>query len=245
MGERQRRYKRFKVDVMEINGTMMFANEVEILDISIGGLSIRADRRLNMGTEYSLKIMDKNNVIQLKAQVMWSRLSGTKKKPGGEIVPLYTAGMRFSGLAGEGITELTKFIAERQEGSHEEVDVHCLSGLRFHIRFDIGATEKAVLKHMEGYQVKKISLGGMLIQSAHEIGVDERLPMELSLPGDEAIVFSGRVASCLVANREEPLLYDVGIDFADMEESDRERLAAFLGTLSRGEEGGEGVCEQG
>ena len=51
-----RRYKRFSVDIFGINGKMMFANEVEIQDISIGGISIRVDRRLNMGSEYTLKV---------------------------------------------------------------------------------------------------------------------------------------------------------------------------------------------
>ena len=236
MKNNKRRYKRFKVGVLEINGMMMFANEVEILDLSVGGVSLRADRRLNMGAEYSLKIGDKTNVIPLKARVVWSLLSGTKKSAAGGTVPMYTAGMRFCDLSGETMAELTQFITDHRNEPFEN-DVHGLSGLRLNIRFSINAKEKAVLNYAEGYRVKKISLGGMLIESAHAVGAEERLSMELSLPGNAAIVFWGRVASCLLSSSEEPLRYDVGIEFLDLNEAHREILDAFISTLPESDEG--------
>lgn len=219
---------------MEINGMMMFANEVEILDISIGGISVRADRRMNMGNEYSLKIRDKASVIPLKGTVVWSLLSGTKKSPDGDAFPLYTAGMRFSGLSSERVAELTRFIAEHRPEICDD-DMHCLSGLRFNIRYNINAKETAVLNYPESYRVKKISLGGMLIESIHELEIEKRLPMELALPGDAVITFGGRVASCFLSGPEEPL-YDIGIEFVDMPDSDRERLAEFISALSETDE---------
>jgi len=217
---------------MEINGMMMFANEVEILDISIGGISLRADRRMNIGAEYSLKIRDKASVIPLKGTVVWALLSGTRKTPDRGTVPLYTAGMSFSNLSSERIGELTRFIAEHRQEHHEDDDMHCLSGLRFNIRYNINAGETALLNYPEGFRVKKISLGGMLIESAHEIEVEKRLPMELSLPGDTLITFWGRVASCLPTDREEQRLYATGIEFVDISGSERARLAEFISMLA-------------
>jgi len=231
-----RRYKRFKVDVMEINGMMMFANEVEILDISIGGISLRADRRMNIGSEYSLKLRDKSSVIPLKGTVVWSVLSGTGKGLDGGTVPLYTAGMRFQDLSSEKIGELTRFIAGHRHEQHGDDDMHCLSGLRFNIRYNIDAKEKAVLSYPESYQVRKISLGGMLIESTREMEVEKRLPMELTLPRNVPISFEGRVASCLPAKQEEPKLYAIGIEFVDIAESDRAMLAEFIATLDETDE---------
>lgn len=216
---------------MEINGMMMFANEVEILDMSIGGISLRADRRMNIGTEYSLKIRDKASVIPLKAAVVWSLLSGMKKDPEGRAVPLYTAGMRFTDLSPDRIAELARFIAEHRQDHHTADDMHCVSGLRFNIRYQVDAKEKAVLSFPESCRVKKISLGGMLIESTHEMEAEKRLPMELSLPKNAPISVQGRVASCLLTKEEEPRLYDVGIEFVDISISDRARLADFINLL--------------
>jgi len=44
-----RRYKRFRLDFVEISGQLTFASEVSVLDLSMGGVSLRADRRLNIG----------------------------------------------------------------------------------------------------------------------------------------------------------------------------------------------------
>ncbi len=226
---------------MQINGMMMFANEVEILDISIGGISLRADRRMNIGSEYSLKIRDESSVIPLKGTVVWSLLSGTKKGLDGAVTPLYTAGMCFQDLSSERIGELTRFIAAHRYERRGEEDMHCLSGLRFNIRYNIEAKEKAVLSYPESYRVKKISLGGMLIESTNEIEVEKRLPMELTLPKDITISFQGRVASCLVASREEPELYALGIEFVDISEKDRAILTDFIATL---DDTGEGQASQ-
>ncbi len=69
--QEKRHYERFIVDVMEINSKLIFANEVEILDISLGGVSVRVDRRLNIGNEYTLKIEDKSKAIFLSGAVVW------------------------------------------------------------------------------------------------------------------------------------------------------------------------------
>ena len=82
-----RGYKRFSVDILGINGKMMFAKEVEIQDISIGGISIRVDRRLNMGSEYTLKVANGKKTIALKGSVVWARISGTRKGKKDEVIP--------------------------------------------------------------------------------------------------------------------------------------------------------------
>ena len=221
---------------MEINGTMMFANEVEILDISVGGISLRADRRMNLGAEYSLKVRDKASVIPLTGTVVWCLLSGTRQSEDGDTVPLYTAGMSFSRLSGKRIGELTRFIAEHRQGHRGDDDMHSLSGLRFNIRYAINTGETALLNYPESFRVKKISLGGMLIECANEIEVEKRLPMELSLPGDALITFGGRVASCLPAGYEDRRLFAIGIEFVDIAESERASLAEFISMLTETDE---------
>ena len=79
---KKRRYKRFTVDLMGIRGTVLFANEVEIIDLSLGGISIKTDRRLGISNVYSLKISDKGRVLPMKGRVVWSVLIKAIKKSG-------------------------------------------------------------------------------------------------------------------------------------------------------------------
>ena len=144
-GQEKRRYERFTVDVMEISSKMIFANEVEVLDISLGGVSVKADRRLNIGNEYMLKIGDRSRTFSLSGSVVWSLLSEMRKGPEGEMIPIYTAGMKFSGVSSEIVTELTRFIEGHKGDFFQENDVHGLSGLRLNIRFSITTSEKVVL----------------------------------------------------------------------------------------------------
>ncbi|MCL5023563.1 MAG: PilZ domain-containing protein [Nitrospirae bacterium] len=237
MGSEKRRYKRFKVDVMEINGTMLFANEVEILDLSLGGVALKADRRLNIGNEYEIKIRDKTGVIPVRAAVVWSLLSGTRKRPDGESIPIYSAGMRFTNLSGDKITELKTFMELHRREEQAEDDVHELSGLRFNVRFALDAAEKALIDYPETYGVKKIGIGGMLIESTREIAAETRLPMELSLSSGAVLRFEGRVASCLPRGDFEPKTYDIGIEFMGMPEGDRTQLREFIRRLTTYDEG--------
>ncbi len=82
----KRRHKRFTVNVLEVNGNMMFATEVKVIDISIGGISLKANRRLNIGSDYALKLDGKNRVIALKGAVVWSSLRESKAGPDGNQV---------------------------------------------------------------------------------------------------------------------------------------------------------------
>lgn len=219
--QEKRRHKRYGVNELDISGKMMFATEVKILDISIGGVSLKADRRLNIGSEYTLKLEDKDRVTTVRGVVVWSSISGTREGPKGDMIPVYTAGMKFTNILNERITELINFIEDHQKDKHKE---HRLSGLRFHI----DAPEKAILNFPENYRVKKVSLGGMLIESRQLLNIDSRYPMEIFLPEDTPIRFSGRVASCLLISGDGPAQYDIGIQFIEMSEKDRERFREFI-----------------
>src|SRR5512135_988715 len=150
-----RRYKRFSVDVLGINGKMMFASEVEIHDISVGGISLRVDKRLNMGSEYTVKIGNDSKTIALKGTVVWSMISGTKKGARDEVVPIYSAGMKFVTMSSDKTKELTSFLEGQTNFSHEAV--HKSSGLRCSMRFLIPSPlKKAVINIRESYAVKKL-----------------------------------------------------------------------------------------
>jgi c-di-GMP-binding flagellar brake protein YcgR len=233
--DNRRRFKRFTLKVLEIHGRMIAATEVKVEDISIGGIRLRANRRLDIGTEYVLKLEDKNKVISLKGAVVWSSLSDAKGGSHGEMVPIYTAGLRFTNISAEKITQLLDFIEE-----HKKEEVYVMGSSRLNVRFHISDPEKASLNYPASYKVKKISLGGMLIESAQALEVESRVPMELSLQDDKPIKFVGRIASCHVVEYSDPKPYNIGIEFLDLTQKDNEMLATFVEYCAAIEEGNEG-----
>jgi hypothetical protein len=129
MGRERRKYTRFTVDITGISGTMMPAKEVEIVDLSIGGISIKTDRRLSIGSAYALEIRDKERVLSLKGMVVSSFLSESRKSPEGGAVPIYAAGMKFIEITGEKTAELAEFIEKYRNEISQPSDISGLNGL--------------------------------------------------------------------------------------------------------------------
>jgi len=101
-----RRYERFPVDNDEMNSSMALAEHVQVLDISEGGISLKADIRLNIGRQYSLTIETKRNASTVKGIIVWSSLIENKEDAKGNIVPIYKAGLQFTNVSREAINEI-------------------------------------------------------------------------------------------------------------------------------------------
>ena len=216
----KRRYRRFIVEGMDIHGKIMFSSRVDVLNVSLGGISIITDKRLNIGSEYSLKLEDKEFDISLKGIVIWSEISGSRKGVHGEVTPLYKAGMKFEDILSEKVAKLIDFIE-----SHTPNKEHRLTG----VRFNVEAPENAILHYPHSYSVKKISLSGMLIETIEKLPIERAFPMELILPEEpESIKFLGRVASVHDVKDQSPMRYEIGIEFLNMSDRDKDRLKQFL-----------------
>lgn len=216
--DEQRHHKRFSVE--GIHGNMLFVSDIHILNVSLGGAAIETSRRLRMGAEYTLTLNDKGRSVSLKGIVVWSVLKEGKKAAHGEVIPIYRAGIEFRTTVSEKLEELIIFI-----DGHKKAEEGRLKGLRFKIH----APEKAVLDYIYSYTVKKLSLGGMLIESSDKFQLNETYPMEIYLH-DKAIRFSGRIAHCQQAEGL-PIHYDIGIEFTEMTESDKTSLKEFIKSI--------------
>lgn len=215
MSKDNRRHKRFVVDGVE--SRMVFASETRILNLSISGAAIETDRRLNPGSEYTLKLEKGGASITLKGTIAWSVLSGTKKTLKGEMAPVYRAGMKFLDVMNEKTAQIIGFIE-----SHKSVDESRLGG----IRFNIEPAHEAKLDFP--YSVSRLSLGGMQIESAECLSVEDTFQMEI-FPGEEkAVRFTGRIVHC---NARDDGKYDVGIEFLHMDDESRRRLMEYVQSL--------------
>ncbi|OGW37257.1 MAG: hypothetical protein A2Y97_02070 [Nitrospirae bacterium RBG_13_39_12] len=222
----RRRYKRFKVDLMEINSRLVLARNVKIINISIGGISLKVDRILNIGSEHTLRIEGKGKALNINCIVIWACLTESTEDSKGNIIPIYTAGMKFRNVSDEKIIEIADFIENLK--INKMVDIKSSSGQRLHIRAQIEAPESAVLNYHEIHKVKKLSLGGMLIESKYAVEVDSEFPMKIFFSEEKSVNCMGRIASCFLIKNEEPELYDIGVEFLDMSQQDREILNGFI-----------------
>ena len=233
--EDRRRHKRFRVDIMDIHGKILFASNITILNISIGGILLKADRRLNIGRDYILKLESKGHYLTLKGKIVRSTLSDSQRDSHGDIVPIYTSGLQFIDLSTEKVNEIATFIQahviDYESVEENLLDVYKLSGLRLYVRFHIENPEKSTIHFHDSYTVKKISLSGMLIESGEELDKEENIPMELSIPGAQTISLTGRVVSCKVILNTHPEVYEIGLEFVDISDEDRAVIIHFLNTL--------------
>jgi len=235
--QERRRYKRFSIDIMEISGKMVLATYIKILDISIGGVSFKADRRLNIGREYTLKIEGKGKPLTVKGTIMRAMLTESMKDSRGNMVPVYTAGMKFMEVSEQQIKEIAVFIEKNLKDVYKDADLYSPSGRRQYLRVYIESPERSLLKFHESYWVKNISIGGMLIESEFPQEIESILPLEVYFTEDQSMKVSGRVVSCSRVQGKESVCYDIGMEFIDMSENARKTLHKFILSLDQQETG--------
>ncbi len=219
MGEERRLHKRFVVEGIE--GTLMFATDVEILNISINGVALKANRRLEIGREYTLKLEYLEKSVSMNGIVIWSVLSELGRGQHEERVPIYKAGMKFTNVISEKMAGLLDFIEENK----------VIPDNRLTIRFDVKSPDRARLNGPHNYTVKKVSHGGMLIVTDMPFNVEERFPMEIYIRDDRSVRVLGRVASCMEITEDIPKHYDIGIEFLEISHEDRARFDEFIESL--------------
>jgi len=224
-----RRYERFAVEDMALHAKTLFATEVELLDVSMTGACIVAKKSLKIGDQHLLRLQNEGTALTLQGVVVWVTLSGSVKNAREEAVPVCRAGVTFKNVSSDKLVKLKDFMRTFGVPDGEKVrDEYPPTALRFRIK----ANESAVLYYYKSSPVKKISLGGMLMEGYNGIKLEWRAPMALFLPnGNAPVKFRGRVASCIEIPGRRSKHYDIGVEFLDMPEDDRSRLSEFLHLL--------------
>jgi Tfp pilus assembly protein PilZ len=227
----ERQHKRYKVDSEKISCKMVLAKHVSILNISIGGLAIKTDKKLSLGSQYRLTINGQSTTFTVKGKMVWSFLTETLKDTLGNVIPIYTSGIQFVDLSDKKIREISAFIKAHCKGEEEKVEAYKKTGIRLYVRFDSVEENEAKVFFHEKYKIKNISLGGMLIESEHALEVEKSIQMELFLSGDEHINLTGRVASCIVITGEKQKIYDIRIEFISISEDNVKKLDTIIQLL--------------
>ena len=207
---------------------MTFASEVSILDIGLGGVALRADKRLNIGGRYLLKLEVNKSLVSVNCEVAWARMTGTKKT-GSEVVPIYTAGMKFVGVSPEHMLQLRSFVeAIGDQGRAREDE-------RRQVREVPG----------QGARDRAPELPGRLRRPHHQPerhAHRERRAGGRRQPDPDGPVAPGWPAHRLrrpdrvlpAEGRGRPGTLHIGIEFIELTDPGQEALAAFIASLSAG-----------
>jgi hypothetical protein len=224
----KRRYPRFLVEGMDIRSKMIFTEQVQISNMSVGGACIITRMPLNTGNNVLIRINRDKIRRSLLGTVIWESRSGGISSRKGMSLPIYRAGIQFKGVTPEILVQLKDYM--RISGIPEEkpyVETYRPNALRYVVT----KGEGAILNYPATYTVKKISLGGMLVETNCKLEVDQKYPMALVLPGEGSPVkFNGRIASQLTIPEMESG-FDTGIEFCNLTEHENTRLKRFITSL--------------
>jgi len=105
----KRRFKRLNIKNLNIKGEMANAHYIKILDISLGGLLIETDKKLNIGEEYILQMEYEAKQWLIRGYIVRSTLKKWKQDDQGNTIPIYSIGMKLTSAVNE-IQELLNFI---------------------------------------------------------------------------------------------------------------------------------------
>ena len=220
--QNMRRHKRYRLDMIEVNGQLNLSAKVDILDISLSGIALKVDKRLDIGKEYLLKLREGGKALEVKRIVARAELSGIEQRGSGS-VSIYTTGLTFKEGSTARISDFLKPIA-RHNDSKEPDTADGRPDVRFHIEGPLDM----VLSYPAEFTVKTISLSGMLIRAEHSLEVESKVPMTLSLQAGNAVTFTGRIAVCQRNDETEGKRYDLGVEFAGLTDPNIAMLKNFI-----------------
>jgi len=223
----KRRFKRYVVEGMEIEAKMVFAEIVELFNVSTGGACIITTKTVKPGDNIVLRITDESMNRPLKCTIIWEQEAEEDLKA--RLGIFHKAGVQFRGVTPDTLIQLKDYMRGSGVPDDKKLDdAYKPSALRFKVQ----KNEKAVMSYPMNYPVKKLSLGGMLVESDREFQVEQRYPMAIFLPDDNhPIKFQGRIASQIPVRNDQMINYDVGIEFLNLAAHDKSRLNKFLALL--------------
>ncbi len=215
--QNKRKHERFKLDVVDLNSRMSIVGRVEIIDMSLGGVALKADRKLNIGKEYLLMLGHEDVNVNIKGTVVRSELSGIEQRADGEQVTVYSAGIVFGdGAAGK----VREFVESVDGGKLDRPSDQ--AGWRYRdIHFSITTPDEKVLSLPAQFNIKEISQSGLIIRTDQQLHKDSMVLMELSIKAGEPVSFVGKVVSCRIAKSTEHPGHDIGVEFSELTDQDR------------------------
>lgn len=224
--EKSRRHTRYSIEGMDVHAHMLFSDEVQLDNLSVNGACVHAMTDLHVGCKYLIRISDKQSSLYVGGALVWKN---KLISPEGTSLGC-KAGLRFLSNSPDDLVRLKDFMRTSGEPDERRVGDQFISApLRFYIKSNV----KAVLKYPEILNIKKISLGGMLMESPRALAREDNYPFKIRLSdGSEPIKCKGRIASIVRHSENMRQNFDIGVEFVNLDDSGRTRLDGFIRSLS-------------
>ena len=213
--------KRYAVE--GVRGNVHCLSDLNVINISIDGAAIETTNRLEVNGEYRFRIDYKGAPLSVNGFVTWSKLTRSEKRRSGELIPIYKAGVKFIGIMEKKADTLMNFIEENKVKTPER---------RSGVRYKLVASDNIKVAYPYGFDLKKISISGMEIETEHPLDPDSTHDMEFWL-NEGTVNMNGRIVTCVEIPSETLTKYKMGVEFIEISDEDRELLKHFLNALEK------------
>jgi hypothetical protein len=223
--------QRFKTDNMDISCQIKVVSRAKILNMSIDGISMKTNFRLNRDNIYPLKVEDYNNNLELEATAVWSNV--TLRKEGGNLrcdfIPVHNAGMQFSLPSQEKPYEIMNYIEKYRQKGDNRVNFLKFSDRRRGIRSSINESKRCLLNFSVNCRVQELGMGSMLAKGGHELENGSQVLAMIITPKSAPLKIVGRIVSCsFMGGTDTGQVFDTGIEFTETSDEDRERIKRLV-----------------
>jgi hypothetical protein len=229
--QNKRKHKRFKLDVLDLSSKLSLIGKVDITDISLGGVALKADRRLTIGKECLLMLGCEGKSVTVKGVVVRSELSGIEARADGEKATIYSVGILFRD---ESLGKVKDFLDSIENNRKTQVQEQA-GWFYSDFRFSITTPGEKVLNLLTQFSIKEISPLGVIILTNHRLRMDSMVLMELSVNAAEPASFMGKIVSCRMQQDEGQSGYDIGVEFAELTDRDRAMLKSLVDCIKDNE----------
>ncbi len=215
----RRRNRRY--DVNDIEGCFIVRIDVGVSNLSLAGMAIETRNTLIVGRTYPFRIRHENETVDINGRVMWCGLTGTMRFDD-DVVPVFRAGIQFEDILDRDVLKLQKLI--EQSGEFE-------TGNAVHGRFVAQLDGTISEDEQAGFEVKKISLSGMLVDTDRAPRKDDVVPFEVHLESAE-LSGHGRIVHIdpyLHSSGEQR--FRLGIEYTLLSDRSRSTLEQFIAQL--------------
>lgn len=215
----RRRSRRF--DVRDVEGSFVIRIDVKVTNLSLAGMAIETRNTLIVGRPYSFRVRQGERQVDVDGRVMWCVLARAEPR-GQDQEPVFRAGIQFEDVHDATGAELQRLIEE---------SALLDPGAQVIGRFVAAFGAAVDLDRQSPFEVKQLSLSGMLVDADWAPRRDEVVPFEVSL-GPASFTGHGRAAFVQGYDAADgSRRYRLGLEFTLISDRARERLARYISAL--------------
>ncbi len=208
-----------RYEVHDLHGSLLFRIDVTVLNLSLSGMAVEATQPIKLGRVYSVTLGSGPDSVDVDGVVKWCHLVKTRTGSKGEPVNVYHVGITFDGTLNDKASRLLSFM----QGHIVLAPQHRIMG-----RFKLKAGSPVALSTRYEFEVLKLSLSGMLVETQLLPEVDANFDMELTIAGAPLEV-AGRIANVKrMSGSETDPASQLGVQFLGLDDERGRVLREFI-----------------